>query len=224
MLAFRSATACTAARAALGPLRTFSAVPAKKKTIQQLAKEISLKNQPVLVRADLNLPRNKEDGSIVDDTRARAVRVKPAVPTEWGLSNPGVQVSSMHALLPVHLYLVLPYIGGALSYGASPLIFDPLQLLPYASATHIPIIFVCCPCMASCRWFRPSSSCSRKGRRYVPFCCRTSCALLGKGVALYISYSEYHTYNSACRPYHTYACTKILCRGQKNRRANHRFG
>lgn len=74
MFAFRSTTALTA-RAALGPLRSFSAAPSKKKTIQQLAKEISLKNQPVLVRADLNLPRSKEDGSILDDTRARAVSV-----------------------------------------------------------------------------------------------------------------------------------------------------
>lgn len=63
-------------RWALASLRTFAATsaPTKKKTIQQLAKEISLKNVPVLVRADLNLPRSKEDGSIVDDTRARAVR------------------------------------------------------------------------------------------------------------------------------------------------------
>lgn len=58
----------------LASFRTFASdVPTKKKTIQQLAKEISLKNQPVLVRADLNLPRSKEDGRITDDTRARAV-------------------------------------------------------------------------------------------------------------------------------------------------------
>lgn len=74
MLAFRVPASC---RLALTPLRTFaSSTPTKKKTIQQLAKEISLKNVPVLVRADLNLPRSKEDGSIVDDTRARAVRDK----------------------------------------------------------------------------------------------------------------------------------------------------
>lgn len=77
MLPFRFASRSVAApicRWGLG-LRTFSDVqPTKKKTIQQLATEISLKNQPVLVRADLNLPRSKEDGSIVDDTRARAVR------------------------------------------------------------------------------------------------------------------------------------------------------
>lgn len=77
MLAFRSASRSVAApirQWGLGS-RAFSDVPTKKKTIQQLAKEISLKNQPVLVRADLNLPRSKEDGSIVDDTRARAVSV-----------------------------------------------------------------------------------------------------------------------------------------------------
>lgn len=44
-----------------------------KKTIQQLAKEIDLSGKSVLVRADLNLPRSKEDGSVTDDTRARAV-------------------------------------------------------------------------------------------------------------------------------------------------------
>lgn len=54
-------------------MRFLSSAP--KKTIQQLAKEIDLKNKPVLVRADLNLPRSKEDGSIMDDTRARAVRM-----------------------------------------------------------------------------------------------------------------------------------------------------
>lgn len=75
MLAFRSASRSVAPICRWGLGRTFSDVPTKKKTIQQLAKEISLKNQPVLVRADLNLPRNKEDGSIVDDTRARAVSV-----------------------------------------------------------------------------------------------------------------------------------------------------
>ena len=83
MLAFRSASRSVTApicRWGLG-LRAFSDVPTKKKTIQQLAKEISLKNQPVLVRADLNLPRSKEDGSIVDDTRARAVSVLIGVST-----------------------------------------------------------------------------------------------------------------------------------------------
>ncbi len=78
MLAFRSASRSVVApvcRWGLGT-RTLSSTPTKKKTIQQLAKEISLKNQAVLVRADLNLPRSKEDGSIVDDTRARAVSVK----------------------------------------------------------------------------------------------------------------------------------------------------
>lgn len=72
MLAFRLPAS---RRLALTSFRTFaSSTPTKKKTIQQLASEISLKNVPVLVRADLNLPRSKEDGSIVDDTRARAVR------------------------------------------------------------------------------------------------------------------------------------------------------
>lgn len=76
MLAFRSASRSIAApiyQRGRG-LRAFGDLkPTKKKTIKQLASEISLKGQPVLVRADLNLPRNKEDGSIVDDTRARAV-------------------------------------------------------------------------------------------------------------------------------------------------------
>lgn len=84
MLAFRSGRSVAApiCRWGLG-LRTFSDVqPTKKKTIQQLAKEISLKNQPVLVRADLNLPRSKEDGSIVDDTRARAVSVVIFLPLQ----------------------------------------------------------------------------------------------------------------------------------------------
>lgn len=71
MLAFRVPAS---RRWALASLRTFASSTPTKKTIQQLAKEISLKNVPVLVRADLNLPRSKEDGSIVDDTRARAVR------------------------------------------------------------------------------------------------------------------------------------------------------
>eukprot|EP00904_Undaria_pinnatifida_P012686 jgi/Undpi1/8548/HiC_scaffold_25.g11013.m1 len=76
-------------RWALASLRTFAATsaPTKKKTIQQLAKEISLKNVPVLVRADLNLPRSKEDGSIVDDTRARAV-----IPTVKFLLKEGAKV------------------------------------------------------------------------------------------------------------------------------------
>ena len=70
MLTFR---VLASRRWALASLRTFASSVPTKKTIQQLAKEISLKNVPVLVRADLNLPRSKEDGSIVDDTRARAV-------------------------------------------------------------------------------------------------------------------------------------------------------
>eukprot|EP00903_Cladosiphon_okamuranus_P008584 g8234.t1 len=90
MLAFRTASRSVAApicRWGLG-FRSFSDVqPSKKKTIKQLAKEISLKNQPVLVRADLNLPRSKEDGSIVDDTRARAV-----VPTVKFLLGEGAKV------------------------------------------------------------------------------------------------------------------------------------
>lgn len=47
----------------------------RKKTIQQLATEIDLRGKSVLVRADLNLPRSKEDGTITDDTRARAVSI-----------------------------------------------------------------------------------------------------------------------------------------------------
>lgn len=47
----------------------------RKKTIQQLATEIDLRGKAVLVRADLNLPRSKEDGTITDDTRARAVSI-----------------------------------------------------------------------------------------------------------------------------------------------------
>lgn len=55
-------------------VRAFSSEPKiTKKTLPQLAKEIDLRGKPVLVRADLNLPRSKEDGTITDDTRARAV-------------------------------------------------------------------------------------------------------------------------------------------------------
>lgn len=61
-------------RGGLAALRTFASDKPTKKTLQQLAKEINLKGQPVLVRADLNLPRRKEDGIITDNTRARAVR------------------------------------------------------------------------------------------------------------------------------------------------------
>lgn len=72
---FRSATVLSRRWVAQGVVtcsRSFSVVK-KKKTIQDLAKEVSLRGKPVLVRADLNLPRSKEDGSITDDTRARAV-------------------------------------------------------------------------------------------------------------------------------------------------------
>lgn len=98
MLAFR---APVARRWALSSLRTFASdAPSKKKTIQQLAKEISLKNKAVLVRADLNLPRSKEDGSIVDDTRARAVRVDTCGNRKYGrvLSNlcPVILSSNRH--------------------------------------------------------------------------------------------------------------------------------
>lgn len=73
MFASRTAVPRYARYWSLAPMRSIASAP--KKTIQQLAKEIDLKNKPVLVRADLNLPRSKEDGSITDDTRARAVRI-----------------------------------------------------------------------------------------------------------------------------------------------------
>lgn len=73
MFASRTTVPRSARYWSLAPMCFLSSAP--KKTIQQLAKEIDLKNKPVLVRADLNLPRSKEDGSIMDDTRARAVRM-----------------------------------------------------------------------------------------------------------------------------------------------------
>ncbi|CBN73855.1 phosphoglycerate kinase [Ectocarpus siliculosus] len=85
---FRSATVLSRRWAAQGVVtcsRSFSVK--KKKTIQDLAKEVSLRGKPVLVRADLNLPRSKEDGSITDDTRARAV-----VPTVKFLLKEGAKV------------------------------------------------------------------------------------------------------------------------------------
>ncbi|CAN0033152.1 unnamed protein product, partial [Ectocarpus sp. 12 AP-2014] len=85
---FRSATVLSRRWAAEGVVicsRSFSVK--KKKTIQDLAKEVSLRGKPVLVRADLNLPRSKEDGSITDDTRARAV-----VPTVKFLLKEGAKV------------------------------------------------------------------------------------------------------------------------------------
>lgn len=72
MMAFRVPAA---RRWGLTSFRSFATEPTKKKTIGMLAKEISLKNKTVLVRADLNLPRSKSDGSIIDDTRAKAVRI-----------------------------------------------------------------------------------------------------------------------------------------------------
>lgn len=59
---------------AFAALRKFSSDPkVAKKTLPQLVKEVDVRGKPVLLRADLNLPRSKEDGSITDDTRARAV-------------------------------------------------------------------------------------------------------------------------------------------------------
>lgn len=86
MLTFRTTVPRHTCDWLLASMRFISAASTKK-TIQQLAKEISLKNKPVLVRADLNLPRSKEDGSITDDTRARAV-----VPTVKFLLKHGAKV------------------------------------------------------------------------------------------------------------------------------------
>lgn len=71
-----SSHALGARRVATLALRSFSSsVLVRKKTLPQLAKEVNLSGKPVLVRADLNLPRSKKDGTITDDTRARAVRI-----------------------------------------------------------------------------------------------------------------------------------------------------
>ncbi|CAM9242889.1 unnamed protein product [Hapterophycus canaliculatus] len=91
LFTLRSAASTSVGRRwALASSRTLSAVPTKKKTIQQLARETSLKGQAVLVRADLNLPRNKETGEIVDDTRARAV-----IPTVKFLLKEGAKVHNV---------------------------------------------------------------------------------------------------------------------------------
>ncbi|CAM9117070.1 unnamed protein product [Ectocarpus sp. 8 AP-2014] len=84
---FHSATVLSRRWAAQGVVTCSRSFSVKKKTIQDLAKEVSLRGKPVLVRADLNLPRSKEDGSITDDTRARAV-----VPTVKFLLKEGAKV------------------------------------------------------------------------------------------------------------------------------------
>lgn len=59
----------------------------RKKTLAALTEEMDLHDKTVFVRVDLNVPMDKETGSISDDTRARAV-----VPTVSALRDHGAKV------------------------------------------------------------------------------------------------------------------------------------
>jgi len=63
-----------------------SPVPQAKMTVEQLANTVDLKDSPVLVRVDLNVPLDK-DNNVTDDTRLRAV-----VPTTKYLLDKGAKV------------------------------------------------------------------------------------------------------------------------------------
>lgn len=60
---------------------------AKKMNVEQLAAKVNLKDTPVLVRVDLNVPLDEATGTVLDDTRLQAV-----VPTCQFLLQQGAKV------------------------------------------------------------------------------------------------------------------------------------
>jgi phosphoglycerate kinase len=86
---FRLAVQNSVFRAPAAFYRAFhaTAVADAKLTVQQLAEKVDLKGQNVLVRVDLNAPLAKDNVTVTDDTRLRAV-----VPTTKFLLDKGANV------------------------------------------------------------------------------------------------------------------------------------